>query len=130
MTDKFGKKLYGSFLVSSILTDEKEKHVVAHRVSWELENGPIPDEIYACHHCDNPACVRPSHLFLGNQQANMDDMRAKGRSTVYKLTSEKVIAIRREFPQWTGTHDAFGSRFGITGAAIRAIISRKVWKYI
>lgn len=51
----------------------------AHRVSWELANGPIPDGALVCHSCDNRSCVRPSHLFIGDQSDNVHDMDAKGR---------------------------------------------------
>jgi hypothetical protein len=52
----------------------------AHRVSWELTRpSPIPRGIYVCHVCDNPPCVRPDHLFLGNQRDNIRDASAKGR---------------------------------------------------
>jgi hypothetical protein len=52
--------------------------VLAHRLAYEFANGPVGD-FYVLHKCDNPACVRPSHLFLGNQQDNIRDMHAKGR---------------------------------------------------
>lgn len=60
--------------------------VLAHRVAWELANGAIPDGMDVLHRCDNPQCVRESHLFLGTHQDNMTDMVAKGRSHSQRLT--------------------------------------------
>jgi hypothetical protein len=55
------------------------KKAYAHRVAWALENGPIPAGASVLHHCDVRACVRHDHLFLGDHNANMADMKAKGR---------------------------------------------------
>lgn len=68
-----GKFDYGYFW-----TDSK-KLVKAHRYSYALANGPIPEGMVICHRCDNPPCVRPDHLFLGTQKDNIRDMDAKGR---------------------------------------------------
>lgn len=64
---------YGLFAV------QNPRRITAHRYSWELHNGPIPAGMHVLHHCDNPPCVNPAHLFLGTASDNMRDMLAKGR---------------------------------------------------
>lgn len=69
-----GKKgVYGQLRIG------KDVIVVAHRFSWELHYGEIPDGLFVLHHCDNLPCVRPDHLFLGRQKDNIRDMFMKGR---------------------------------------------------
>lgn len=75
-----------------------------HRVSWELHNGPIPSGLLVCHHCDNTVCANPSHLFLGTNKDNRDDMVKKGRQRVlygadnpsFKVTDAVVAEILAE----------------------------------
>jgi len=52
----------------------------APRVALELDGRPVPDGTMAFHHCDNPACVRPTHLYIGTPQQNVDDMMRRGRA--------------------------------------------------
>jgi hypothetical protein len=69
---------YGKFYVGRIRG--RSCTIRAHRMSWILAHGENPGGLLVCHRCDNPRCVNPDHLFLGDQVANMADMRAKGRS--------------------------------------------------
>ena len=84
----------------------KRSEEYAHRVSWAISMDASPDGICVCHHCDNPLCVRPSHLFSGTRVDNASDMAAKGRGNTTKLTPEQIEYIRA----------VYGSRpYGIIG---------------
>lgn len=76
---------YGVFWIM-----EKRRQVQATHVLWELMVGPVPEGAWLLHHCDNPGCVRPDHLFLGDQHANMADCAEKSRNGGAKFQSSKT----------------------------------------
>lgn len=94
----------------------------AHRVSWELAEGDIPDGLYVCHSCDNRACVNPSHLWLGTHQQNQQDMAKKGRvfSPAKKLTDEQVRLIREELSLGNRQVD-IAARYGVQRSHVSRI---------
>lgn len=80
-----GKDGYGKFRIGS-RSDDSRKIVRAHRMSWELHMGVIPDGSWVLHHCDCRACVRPDHLYLGGPKENGNDMRTRKRSPKARQT--------------------------------------------
>ena len=99
----------------------------SHRVSWSLENGPIPDGMIICHKCDNPPCCNPDHLFLGTHDINAKDRDAKGRNNFLgnaKLTADQAAEIRGA----VGTQWEIARRFGVTQSSVSLIKLGKIWK--
>ena len=104
----------------------------AHRFSWTLVNGPVPHGMYICHHCDNPPCVNPNHLFIGDHYDNMADMSIKGRSQHgekqwnSKLSASDVIEIFKS----TDLQRTVAERYGITQGTVSSIKSGAKWKRV
>lgn len=122
-TTKIGT--YGAFSV-------KDFPEFAHRVSWRIYRGDIPDGMFVCHRCDTPACVNPDHLFLGTHQDNVNDCKAKGRQTLgldrknTKLAPAQVLAIREDRRAQT----AIAKDYGICQMQVSRIKRRTRWTYL
>ena len=124
------KKGYGTFWANRTSR-------VASRVSWELVHGPIPDGLWVLHRCDNPACVNPSHLFLGTALDNNRDMSEKGRSRGpirpgelnprAKLTWDQVREMRALRAAGGMTLVQIGERYGVAFTTVSDIVNGKRW---
>ena len=106
----------------------------SHRVSWLLANGAIPAGMYVLHRCDNPPCVRPSHLFLGTLADNNRDRSSKGRSARLagsrnprsRLTERAVRLIRQDFAAGV-PQKVLAAQWGVSPAHISQIVTFRRW---
>lgn len=104
----------------------------AHRVGYEIGHGVSPGDLCVCHHCDNPQCVNPAHMFLGTNAENTADRNAKGRQMrgerqrFAKLCESDVIAIRASMARQVD----LAAQFGVTQGAISAVKLRHTWKHV
>lgn len=113
------------------------KRCGAHRVSYILANGEIPDGLDVCHKCDNPACVNPAHLWLGTPKENTADMfrkkrdnRAKGeRRPEHKLTDETVRQIRIWIAEGISQRQ-IAKRLNVSQPAVCYVNTHKMWKHV
>ncbi len=112
--------------------------VMAHRFSWEIHNGTIPDGLFVLHKCDNPPCVRPDHLFLGTKRDNIDDAISKGRwggpvpgsaHPFARLTEDAVLEIRRRLAAGEYGRD-LAREFAVGEMTISDIRRRKTWAHL
>lgn len=116
---------YGRIMVARV-------KYMAHRLSYSLNNGPIPDGYVVRHKCDNPSCINPEHLEVGTQADNIADKVSRGRqargSGVGKaiLTEESVREIRSSPLKVS----ELSTLYGVSVVSIRNILRRKTWQHV
>ncbi len=113
-------------------------NLVAYRVAFYLTHGKtITNGAIICHHCDNPMCCNPKHLFEGSFHDNTQDMMTKGRNTKrqgelntqVKLKPKQVLEIR-ELCRLGGNHRLVAEKYGVTRMTVTDIWNRHSWKHL
>ena len=122
---------------------ERKRSRRVHRISWSLAFGPIPQNLHVCHHCDNPPCVNPKHLFTGTPKDNARDRDSKGRQAKgesrnaprgedhpgSRLTKRDVLEIRKLAADGI-LRKEIATKFKVSLSTVYQIINRKMWKHI
>jgi hypothetical protein len=112
---------------------------LAHRISYELAHGPVPDGLMLLHKCDNPSCINPQHLRVGTQAENVADMMAKGRENrdprpYHRGASNPNAYLTEETIRKVLLSDLAQAPaaefFGISRAWVQRIRAREVWTHV
>jgi len=117
------------------LGNRYSKQIRAHRLSYIIHNGPIPEGLYVLHHCDNPPCVNPAHLHVGTQKDNVHEAIQRGRHKFNrqrnKLTEEQVIHIIEERKKGTKL-SILSEELGVSLTTIHDTSLGKIqmWRYL
>lgn len=118
---------------------DTQKFHLTHRYSYLIHLSD-PGRLCVCHHCDNPICVNPEHLFLGTNADNALDRDLKGRQVIRrgeefthsKLTDDAVQEIRKRYIPFHPVHGVrpMSREFGVSHTVIKWVIRRKIWKHV
>jgi HNH endonuclease len=112
-------------------------HVLVHRAAYECFVGPIPEGMQINHHCDNPGCIRPEHLYCGTAEDNTRDMYERGRAHIAvgseasnaRLTEENVKEVFEMLRE--GYSQVFiAEYFGVGGTTIHSIANGRTWTHV
>ena len=99
------------------------RKTTAHRVSWLIHRGPIPNGLYVLHRCDVRSCVNPDHLFVGTQAENLADMLRKGRCRT-RIGDAAILEARRDHAAGVGVRE-LARRHGVTATTMSRILAGK-----
>ena len=108
----------------------------AHRISYELFNGPIPSGAFICHSCDNRKCVNPKHLWSGSAKDNVNDAIQKNRmlrgdsNGRHKLALRQVLKIRKCSSSDSFSTKQFSEKYHVSPSTIQSIVSGRRWAWI
>lgn len=110
--------------------------LLAHRISWKIHFGEIPDGLCVCHRCDVKTCMNPRHYFLGTiAENNLDNVskerHVKGeRVGSAKLTADQVGQIRHEYGSGFSNQSALSKKFGVAFQTISRIVRNEMWRHV
>jgi hypothetical protein len=134
----YNQRSKGRYSVFSMISPDRYRSVGigAHRVSYFLTHGTIPKRAFVCHRCDNPKCVNPNHLFLGDKYSNMLDRDSKNRQAkgeqigLHKLTEEQVIWARKRYADGGINYTEIGKILKVDYTTISRAVNRNTWKHV
>ncbi|MFP5379053.1 MAG: HNH endonuclease signature motif containing protein [Vicinamibacteria bacterium] len=120
---------YGSFSVGRKGAQRKRG---AHRFSYELMVGPVPDDLCVCHRCDNRSCVNPAHLFLGTRADNNADCASKGRTLRGEKSSNATLteALVREIRATAERGVDVARRLGVSPSLVSSVRRGRSWRHV
>lgn len=106
-----------------------QPNVLAHRLSWQFEYGPIPEGFCVCHKCDVRRCVRPEHLFLGTVRDNIHDMLKKGRHVPHpRLLTDEMVREIKDRIRARESHASISRDFAVSSSSIGAIARGRTYR--
>ncbi len=129
---------YGQLTVGS-RTDKTRKTETAHRLSYKVFIGEIPLGKWVLHKCDNPKCVNPDHLYIGDRKQNVKDMMDRGRlnhavgERIHNsiITEEEVIEIRKEREEKGTSYRKLAKKYGFKNhGPVMRICKGESWKHV
>lgn len=115
--------------VLTIRVGDGRRVIGAHRLSLNLAGVDVPDGMHACHHCDNPQCVNPRHLYAGTPLDNVHDALNRGRH-YQALTEDDVRELRRRYVPYKIGYRVLAKEFGVGDMTVRDAIHGITWAHV